>query len=98
MSAAPELHNGSTWVPWHLYLSDRERDDRRWARVDMKLDELLEAHAHDDGREVAEEAAASAVQSSRRSRGEILRDVSLCIFSAALAVVGALISANLTGG
>jgi hypothetical protein len=86
------------YVPMNLYLEDRRRGDARLDRMEAKLDTLIVAVAEEDGREVAEEAAAAAVQENRRSRREIARDAGLCIFSAALAVGVHLITTAATGG
>jgi hypothetical protein len=86
------------YVPMNLYLEDRRREEARLDRMEAKLDTLIIAIAQEDGREVAEEAAAAAVQENRRSKREIARDAGLCIFSAALAVGVHLITTAATGG
>lgn len=105
---APNLNpypGGSGFVTWQVYLDDRRAGSERLARIENKLDRVLErqealelAAAREDGQEVAEAAAEEAVSRSRRSRGEVLRDVCLCVLSAGLSVAGALTVIAITGG
>lgn len=83
-------------VPWPVYLDDRRQITDRLTGIEAKLDRVLERDAREDGAEVAEAAAEQAVSQARRSRGEVLRDVCLCVLSSALAVVGALVVAGLS--
>lgn len=80
-------------VPMSLYLSDRDALYTRFDRLESKVDILVENAARDDGEDVAEKAAATAVVESRRSRREIWRDVGLCVLSAVLACAGTVLAA-----
>lgn len=95
--------NGS--VPWHVYLADREQQNKRFDRFESKLDKMADsiegikiAAAHDDGADVAKDAATAAVEKGKKTRGERLWDLFQTTIAAVLGVIGTLIAVYLTGG
>ncbi len=93
------------YVPWGIYLDDRRSSTERLDRMEGKIDRILDrqekfevAAAREDGQEAAEQAAEVALERNRRRRGEVVRDVCLCVFSAALTIGGAILISFLTGG
>jgi hypothetical protein len=84
------------YVPMDLYLEDRREIKESLADIAADVKAMRRELDRDDGREVAEEAATAAVQQTRRTRSEFVRDVGLCVFSAALAVGGTVVTTAIT--
>lgn len=92
----PRSGNGDRYVTWTAYLADRERDERRWDRIESKLDAALErlgahevAEAVEEGqtREQARQAAAAAARRQRwRDR---LWDIARLVIAAGVGAVAA---------
>ena len=104
MSTEPPYPGANGHVPWGVYLDDRRDLRRHLARMDGKLDKVLDrvgaleqADAHDDGAGVAQDAAERAVVEGRKDRRERLWDLARTLLTAVLAVVGTLIAAHLGG-
>lgn len=78
-----------SYVPIALYLADRRDIKAALVEIQGDIEGIRREMDRHDGREAAESAAAAA----RRDRRKVLRDVGLCVLSAALAVAGALVTA-----
>lgn len=95
MAADPLLKNNGRYVPMSLYLEDR-RELRGWmGSIASDVTEIRRELDRGGGREVAEEAAQAAVVATRREKREILRDVGLCLLSAAATVAATIGTAQL---
>jgi hypothetical protein len=102
MSADPNMLNG--YVPWSVYVDDRRQSTDRLTRIEDKVDKILErqtalevAAAHDDGSEVAQDAAERALDERKKSRAERWWDLGRTTFAAVLGVAGTLAAIWLGG-
>lgn len=81
--------NNDPQVPMALYLEDRREIKDALAEIQGDVKAMRRELDRQDGREAAE----AAVVVARRDRRKVLRDVGLCVLSAALAFAGALATA-----
>jgi hypothetical protein len=92
----PRAGNGSRWVPWTAYLADRERDERRWDRIESKLDVALErlgahevAKAVEEGQTLEQARQAAAAAARRQRWRDRLWDVVRLVIAAGVGAVAA---------
>lgn len=85
------------YVPMDLYLEDRREIKASLAEINLHVTAIRRELDRDDGAEVAQEAATTAVQASRREKREVFRDVALCVLSSVLAIGGTFITFLITG-
>ncbi len=94
----PTGPSNGRYVPMDLYLEDRKEMKAVLRDLAEEVRGMRREMDRDDGQEVAQEAAAVAVEQTRRTRRELTRDVLLSLLGGVVALVGALAFHLMTGG